>query len=272
VLAYEHGGGPPVLPRTWNMPKVSEARKRKEDVPEVESSLLRLSPLRVLLYDTDDASAREISQALVEVGATVHRTLDRVALATDLRERIVDALVLGGAGPNQLAVVLGLRERYDLPVVLVDEGDGVGQLVAGIQAGADDVVSRAHAASSVPQKVLSLVRRVRGQFGPVRRSLVIDDIALDPGALKGTRSNRDLGLTSYEFNILYALADRRGKVCSRETLIEAAGGTAEGAFERSIDVHVSRVRQKLGDDARQPAIIKTVRGTGYLFARPASDE
>ena len=116
------------------------------------------------------------------------------------------------------------------------------------------------------------VRRARGQVGPLKRNIVVDDVVLEPGALRASRNGRDMGLTSYEFNILYALAERRGRVCTREALIEAAGGSADGAFERSIDVHVSRVRQKLGDDARTPSILKTVRGAGYLFARPVDDE
>ena len=73
-------------------------------------------------------------------------------------------------------------------------------------------------------------------------------------------------LTSYEFSLLRALAERQGRVLSREQLLDLARGSAEEAFDRSIDVHVSRLRQKLGDDPKRPRLIKTVRGAGYVLA------
>jgi two-component system OmpR family response regulator len=255
------------------MPKGSEARKKKEGNPGEDAGPLRLSPLRVALAAGDEGESRSLGDALLEVGATVHRVVDKRDLLSALREKTIDALVVGLPGTDDAesaSLVAELRYQHDLPVVLLSQGDAEA-VYAGIEAGADDVLLRPVSPRGLVYRVLSLVRRVRGQFGPLRRPIEVEDIALEPGALKATRAGRDLGLTSYEFNILYALADRRGRVCSRETLIEAAGGTAEGAFERSIDVHVSRVRQKLGDDARQPAIIKTVRGNGYLFARPSTE-
>ncbi len=257
------------------MPKGSETRKKKEDNASEDSSPLRLSPLRVVLAASDDVEARVLGDALADVGALVHKVTDKRDLLSALREKTVDALVLGLPGArldDSAALVAELRNNYDLPVVILAQGESEAGVFAGIEAGADDVLMKPVSPRALCYRVMSLVRRVRGQFGPSKRAIEVDDIALEPGALKATRGGRDLGLTSYEFNILYALADRRGRVCSRETLIEAAGGTAEGAFERSIDVHVSRVRQKLGDDARQPAIIKTVRGNGYLFARPSFEE
>ncbi|MBW1872822.1 MAG: winged helix-turn-helix domain-containing protein, partial [Deltaproteobacteria bacterium] len=76
---------------------------------------------------------------------------------------------------------------------------------------------------------------------------------------------RKMDLTSYEFSLLYALASRAGRVLGREQLMELAKGSAEESFDRSIDVHISRLRQKLGDDPRKPKLIKTVRGVGYQY-------
>ncbi len=75
----------------------------------------------------------------------------------------------------------------------------------------------------------------------------------------------ELELTSYEFAILFALADQAGRVLSRDQLMEISKGNAEEAFDRSIDVHISRLRKKLGDDPHHPRRIKTVRGLGYLY-------
>jgi DNA-binding response OmpR family regulator len=91
-------------------------------------------------------------------------------------------------------------------------------------------------------------------------------MVLDPGTRRATLREQEIVLTGYEFSLLYALASRAGRVLSREQLIELAGGSAEEAFDRSVDVHVSRLRQKLGDDSKNPRMLKTVRGAGYMLA------
>ena len=91
-------------------------------------------------------------------------------------------------------------------------------------------------------------------------------LVIDPGARRATLRGRELLLTGYEFALLRALAERAGRVLSREQLMELARGSAEEAFDRSIDVSISRLRQKLGDDPKSPRFLKTVRGVGYLLA------
>jgi two-component system response regulator RstA len=117
--------------------------------------------------------------------------------------------------------------------------------------------------------VRALVRRVRGRVGPTTRSVQVGDLVLDPGARTAKLEGCGLDLTAYEFSLLYALVSRAGRVLSREQLMELARGSAEDAFDRSIDVHISRLRHKLGDDSRKPKRIKTVRGVGYQYALEA---
>ena len=81
-------------------------------------------------------------------------------------------------------------------------------------------------------------------------------------------SSRELMLTTYEFSLLRVLAERAGRVLGREQLIDLVRGNAEESFDRSIDVHISHLRQKLGDDPRSPRLLKTVRGVGYMLAVP----
>jgi len=261
------------------MPKSTDTRKRKSDEAPTLSGPAhfgrpRPSPLRVLLVEDDDATANVISHYFTDQGVPVTHAVDGPAAIQALRERTIDVVILDVIlpGPDGLEVCRQIREQSDLPIILLSAKVTEADRVAGFDVGADDYVPKPFSARELFSRVVALVRRARGQVGPIRKNIVVDDVILEPGALRATRNGRDLGLTSYEFNILYALAERRGRVCTRENLIEAAGGTAEGAFERSIDVHVSRVRQKLGDDARQPQVLKTVRGTGYLFARPSPEE
>jgi DNA-binding response OmpR family regulator len=115
-------------------------------------------------------------------------------------------------------------------------------------------------------RIRAVVRRARGQAGPSLDVVRVGLLVMDPGARKATYGGRDLQLTGYEFALLKALADRAGRVLTREQLMEIAKGSAEESFDRSIDVHVSRLRHKLGDDPKHPHLLKTVRGAGYVFA------
>ena len=110
------------------------------------------------------------------------------------------------------------------------------------------------------------MRRSRGLSGPAHRVLRVGPLTLEPSSLRATLDGRDLDLTGYEFALLRVLAERAGRVLSREQLLDLAKGSADEAFDRTIDVHISRLRQKLGDDARQPRVLKTVRGCGYMIA------
>jgi DNA-binding response OmpR family regulator len=111
-----------------------------------------------------------------------------------------------------------------------------------------------------------VTRRAKGKAGPPTVAVKVGGLELDPAARRAVLDGRELALTGYEFDLLRALAERAGRILSREQLMELAKGSAEEAFDRSIDVHVSRLRQKLGDDPKRPRLIKTVRGAGYLLA------
>jgi DNA-binding response OmpR family regulator len=136
----------------------------------------------------------------------------------------------------------------------------------GLELGADDYVSKPFSPRELLARIRAVVRRARGQVGPTVKSVRVGGLSLDPGARRATLSEREIPLTGYEFSLLYALASRPGRVLSREQLIDLAGGNTEEAFDRSVDVHVSRLRQKLGDDPKSPRLLKTVRGAGYMLA------
>jgi len=102
--------------------------------------------------------------------------------------------------------------------------------------------------------------------GPSAETVVVGGLRIEPQAMQATLDGRPIQLTTYEFTLLRALAARAGHVLSREQLIDLVRGNAEEAFDRSIDVHISHLRQKLGDDPRSPRLLKTVRGVGYMLA------
>jgi two-component system, OmpR family, response regulator len=138
--------------------------------------------------------------------------------------------------------------------------------VMGLELGADDYVAKPFSPRELLARLRAVVRRAKGRAGPARGLLRVGGLIVDPGARRVSLDGRDVALTGYEFALLEALARRAGRVLSREQLMELARGSAEEAFDRSIDVHVSRLRQKLGDDPKRPRLIKTVRGSGYVLA------
>jgi DNA-binding response OmpR family regulator len=173
-------------------------------------------------------------------------------------------------GKDGLEVCRELRARSDVPVVVLTARGEEADRVMGLELGADDYLAKPFSPRELLARIRAVVRRARGQAGPANKLVRVGGLSLDPGARRVTLAGDEVALTGYEFNLLYALASRAGRVLSREQLIELAGGSPEEAFDRSVDVHVSRLRSKLGDDPKSPRLLKTVRGAGYMLA--AGDE
>jgi DNA-binding response OmpR family regulator len=138
--------------------------------------------------------------------------------------------------------------------------------VMGLEGGADDYVPKPFSSRELLARIRAQARRARGRSGPATTRIEIAGIVVDAATMTVTLRGKTLGLTTFEFALLRALAERAGHVLSRERLLEIVHGTADEAFDRSIDVHVSRLRHKLGDDPRSPRLLKTVRGVGYVLA------
>jgi DNA-binding response OmpR family regulator len=136
----------------------------------------------------------------------------------------------------------------------------------GLEGGADDYIAKPFSSRELLARVRAHARRARGRVGPAIGRVVAGRLIVDPVARAASFDGAQLHLTTYEFDLLRAFAERAGRVLTREQLVDCVRGSADEAFDRSIDVHVSHLRRKLGDDPKNPRIIKTVRGVGYLFA------
>lgn len=179
-----------------------------------------------------------------------------------------DVVVVTGA--HALEHVVELRRRSDVPVVVVGEVDALAlrgpPAIAVLDAGADDWVPPTVPTAELAARLRAHARRARGDVGPAKRSLRRGPLVVDVATRSASLDGHTLALTSYEFALLQALAEQPGRVLSRESLVDIVRGSAEEAFDRSVDVHVSHLRAKLGDDPRRPRLIKTVRGAGYMLA------
>jgi DNA-binding response OmpR family regulator len=178
---------------------------------------------------------------------------------------LLDLMLPGRSG---LEVCRELRSRSDVPILILTARGEEADRVLGLELGADDYLTKPFSPRELLARIQAQVRRARGQAGPATRRVVLGPLELDPGSLRATLAGRDVPLTAYEFQLLRVLAERAGQVLSRERLLELVRGSAEEAFDRSVDVHVSRLRAKLGDDPKHPRWLKTVRGVGYQLVAP----
>jgi DNA-binding response OmpR family regulator len=153
-----------------------------------------------------------------------------------------------------------------VPIIVITARGEEADRVMGLELGADDYLSKPFSARELLARIRALVRRATGRAGPTTEEVHVGTLSLSPGSRRATLRGQELALTSYEFSLLYALASRAGHVLSRDQLMGLAGGNREESFDRSIDVHVSRLRQKLGDSSRRPRLLKTVRGAGYILS------
>ncbi len=224
--------------------------------------------LTALLVEDDLKLARLTSEYLSGHGVVVTHVADgRRGLDEALRGRwdvvLLDLMLPGRDG---LEICREIRARSDLPIIVLTARGEEADRVMGLELGADDYVAKPYSPRELLARIRAVTRRAKGRAGPAQGVVRVGPLRIDPAARTVELDGREVQLTGYEFTLLEALARRAGRVLSREQLMELARGNAEEAFDRSIDVHVSRLRQKLGDDPKHPRLIKTVRGTGYVLA------
>jgi two-component system OmpR family response regulator len=176
---------------------------------------------------------------------------------------LLDLMLPGLPG---LEVCRELRARSDVPIIVLTARGEEADRVMGLELGADDYLAKPFSPRELLARIRAVTRRAKGRAGPALKPVKVGGLVIDPSARSVTLRGVPVELTAYEFALLHALAERAGRILSREQLMEFARGSSEDSFDRSVDVHVSRLRQKLGDDPKRPRLIKTVRGAGYVLA------
>jgi len=225
--------------------------------------------LTALLIGTDEVFARGTWDAFRREGASVVSEPDPRAGLEQAAGGSFDAVLMEVAAPGLDGPELcrALRERSDVPVVLLGARADEGEALRGYESGADDFVVKGMGGRELLARVRALVRRARGLLLG-RATIRVGALELEPRARRATLAGREVPLTRYQFELLRVLALHAGTPLSREQLLEAAKGSAEASFDRSIDVQVYHLRVKLGDDPRHPRMLKTIRGCGYALIRP----
>ena len=221
----------------------------------------------ILLIEDDHRLAEMVSEYLGEAGFRVSIEGDGRTGLSRLGSEPYDAVVLDLMLPDMdgLEVCRQLRAFSDAPVLMLTaRGDAMDRVV-GLEVGADDYLPKPFE----PRELLARLRAILRRSGPGRSSSILrfGRLEIDRDARRVRVDGAKRTLTSHQFALLVTLAERAGRVLSRDTLMDLVRGEELEAFDRSIDVHVSRIRAAIEDDPKRPRRLLTVRGAGYVFAR-----
>jgi DNA-binding response OmpR family regulator len=220
---------------------------------------------RVLLID-DDSRLPELLQSYLEQnGVSLSHAPDGPRGLAALEQGAFDAVLLDVMMPGMdgLEVCKRIRAKSNLPVIMLTARGDETDRVVGLEIGADDYVAKPFSPRELLARLKAVLRRARPDV--VAEQLTINNIAVDVPSRVVTVAGKPVELTGLEFDILVALLRRAGRVIPRDALLKEAGRSDVIVGERTVDVHISHLRQKLGDDP--PKLIKTVRGVGYVLAK-----
>jgi DNA-binding response OmpR family regulator len=222
---------------------------------------------RVLMIEDDARLVALVTEYLERAGFHVVARQDAASGLDAVRRGGVDALILDLMLPDMdgLEVCRSVRADSSIPILMLTaRGDATDRIV-GLELGADDYLPKPFE----PRELLARLRAILRRTGQVATGdrLRFGRLEIDVDARVVRVDGEGRALTSYQFDLLTALARGAGRVMTRERLMDALKGEPLESFDRSIDVHISRIRNVIEDDPRHPRRIITVRGVGYVFAR-----
>ena len=226
---------------------------------------------RVLLIDDDRRLFELLDRYLVPHDVVLDHVVDGRTGISQLEQTPYDAVLLDVMMPgiDGLEVLRRIRSRSTVPVLMLTAKGDEADRVVGLEMGADDYISKPFSPRELLARLRAVLRRLRPQLSSERLSA--GGIAVEIDTRRVVVDGADVQLTALEFDILVALLRRAGRVIPRATLLREAGRD-EVVGERTVDVHISKLRRKLGDDPKHPQRIQTVRGVGYILTNHVADD
>jgi two-component system phosphate regulon response regulator OmpR len=223
---------------------------------------------RILLIEDDPRLAEMVSEYLGEAGFRVSIATEGRAGLERLAREPFDALVLDLMLPDMdgLEVCREVRAKHETPVLMLTARGDAADRIVGLEIGADDYLPKPFEPRELLARLRAILRRGKGRSA-ASKPLRFGRLEIDRDARSVQVDGEARSLTAYQFALLAALAENAGRVLSRELLMDLVKGEPLEAFDRSIDVHVSRIRAAIEDDPKRPRRIVTVRGAGYVFAK-----
>ena len=224
--------------------------------------------MKVLVIDDDLKLGALLVQYLQQQGATALHVPNPEESLRRLKSEAPDVLVLDVMMPtlSGFDVLKALRARGDaVPVLMLTARGDLADKVAGLELGADDYLAKPFEPRELLARLQAILRR--GRLAGAAEVQELGSLTVDHSRKSASLKGKDLGLSALEYEALAILVRHMGQVLSRDQLMERLKGLEHEAFDRSVDVLVSRLRQKLKDDPRKPRYIRTVYGAGYEFLR-----
>lgn len=230
---------------------------------------------RILVVDDDPRLCRLLARLLKAEGYEVQTAHNGHMMWRALRERSVDLVLLDlrlPGGEDGLTLARRLRAESDVSLIMLTGKSDAVDKVVGLELGADDYVTKPFDRRELVARIRSVLRRSAGQLSAAAPAQTENQVLRFAGWTLDlsqreviTPDAKQVALTFHEFELLAVLAQRSGRVISRDQLLELIANRHWQPFDRSIDVLVGKLRRKLNDDPRSPHLIKTVRGVGYIF-------
>jgi DNA-binding response OmpR family regulator len=220
---------------------------------------------KVLVIDDDERLNTLLTRFMDGFGFSVRSAIDPKTGLRALKSDPPDIVILDIMLPEMdgFAVCRKVRETSSVPIIMLTARGDVMDRIVGLELGADDYLAKPFEPRELVARMQAVLRR--GLRPNSEDRLCIGALEVDWTARCVWIEGRDLGVTTAEFELLGLLVRNRGRVLSRERILDGTRGIDWEAYDRSIDVLVSRLRQKLGDNSKHPSFIRTVRGAGYVF-------
>ena len=245
----------------------------------MENQEKSLSRINVLIIDDDKKLCRLVKDYLEPMGYDV----DAANTGTQGLEKVLagdfDVVILDVMMPEMdgFEVLKRLRKESNIPVLMLTaRGDETDRIV-GLEMGADDYLPKTFSSRELLARLRAVTRRSfksETHLDPnaMDQALILGNLQISQASRTARLDADILNLTPIEFDLLIYLAKAAGRILTRDQLLDAVSGRSYDVFDRSVDVHISSLRRKLGDDSRNPRFIKTVRSAGYMFIDPRSQE
>ncbi|AOE50766.1 response regulator [Kangiella sediminilitoris] len=225
---------------------------------------------KLLIADDDTELCQLLQEYLSQEGFDITVAHDGASAAQLILNESFDLMVLDVMLPNMngFDVLKEVRKESQVPILMLTaRGDEIDRIV-GLELGADDYIGKPCNPRELTARIRSILRRTETDYSSNKkklRSIHLEDLYINPGSREALVNNEAIKLTATEFDILYLLASQAGELVKRDDLSEKCLGRSLEAYDRSIDMHISNLRRKLGTDSHGDERIKTVRGVGYQY-------
>ena len=233
------------------------------------------SPTKILMVDDDKKLCRLVSDYLEPMGYDVDSAHDGAKGLEMILSGAYQAVILDVMMPEMdgFEVLKRLRKTSDIPVLMLTARGEETDRIVGLEMGADDYLPKTFSS----RELLARLRAVTRRYGTSKKRvaaagedppLIFENLQIEPDSRMVRLDQKTVNLTPLEYDLLVCLARSAGRVLTRDQLLDAIAGRDYEVFDRSVDVHISSLRRKLGDAPRNPRFIKTVRSAGYMFKAP----